>query len=94
MVNSLNTSEEKVKRRTFGEHLTSKDIFLEFIFPEIKDQLRQHIWVDLYCGEGNLILPILNHIPESERISFFEKHVYLFDVQPKMVEISVNNHEL
>ena len=91
MVNSFNSSEEKVNRRIFGEHLTSTDIFLKFIFPEIKDRLTQHIWVDLYCGEGNLILPILNHIPESERISFFEKHVYLFDVQPKMVEICIKN---
>lgn len=91
MVNSFNISEEKVNRRTFGEHLTSMDIFLKFIFPEIKDRLKQHVWVDLYCGEGNLILPILNHIPESERISFFEKHVYLFDVQPKLVEKCIKN---
>ena len=91
MVNSLEFFKEKVNRRTFGEHLTSTDIFLKFIFPEIKDRLKQHIWVDLYSGEGNLILPILNHVPESERISFFEKHVYLFDVQPKLVEMSIKN---
>jgi len=91
MVNSFNISEEKVNRRTHGEHLTSKDIFLEFIFPEIKDRLKQHIWVDLYCGEGNLILPILDYLPENEKISFFKNHVYLFDVQSKMVDKCIRN---
>jgi len=84
-------SEERVNRRTHGEHLTSKEIFLEFIFPEIKDRLKQHIWVDLYCGEGNLILPILEHLPDNEKISFFKNQVYLFDVQPKMVEKCIEN---
>jgi len=91
MVNSFNMSEERVNRRTHGEHLTSKEIFLEFIFPEIKDRLKQHIWVDLYCGEGNLILPILEHLPDNEKISFFKNQVYLFDVQPKMVEKCIEN---
>ena len=91
MVNSFNISEEKVNRRTHGEHLTSKDIFLEFIFPEIKDRLKQHIWVDLYCGEGNLILPILDHIPKNEKISFFKDHIFLFDIQSKMVKKCIKN---
>jgi hypothetical protein len=60
--------ELNIKRRTYGEHLTPIQIFEEFILPEIKDYIHQYIWVDLFAGEGNLILPILNLIPEHERV--------------------------
>ena len=67
----------KNKRRTFGEHLTSKKIFYEYILPYIRDILYDYIWVDLYAGEGNLILPILKLIPEPERIDFFKERIFL-----------------
>jgi len=79
------------KRREFGAHLTSIDIFKKFIFPEIKDILYKYTWVDLFCGEGNLILPILEVIPKKERIIFFKDHIYLFDIQKEMVEKSIEN---
>jgi methylase of polypeptide subunit release factors len=79
------------KRREFGVHLTSIDIFKKFIFPEIKDFLYKYTWVDLFCGEGNLILPILEVIPKNERIDFFKKHIFLFDIQKEMVEKSIEN---
>jgi type I restriction-modification system DNA methylase subunit len=79
------------KRREFGAHLTSIDIFKKFIFPEIKDILYKYTWVDLFCGEGNLILPILEAIPKNERIDFFKEHIYLFDIQKEMVEKSISN---
>jgi len=78
--------EEKSKRRALGVHLTSQDTFLTYIFPEIKNILHEHIWIDLYSGEGNLIFPILDNIPESERIDFFRNHIYLSDVQPQMIQ--------
>jgi type I restriction-modification system DNA methylase subunit len=40
---------------------------------------------------GNLILPILNLIPQEERESFFLKHIILFDIQEEMVEKAVKN---
>jgi hypothetical protein len=49
----------KNKRRTYGEHLTSISIFQKFILPEIEKDIYNYRWVDLFCGEGNLILPIL-----------------------------------
>jgi len=78
-------------RREFGAHLTSIDIFKNFIFPEIKDILHKHVWVDLFCGEGNLILPILEVIPKREREIFFKEHIFLFDIQKEMVEKSIRN---
>lgn len=79
------------KRREFGAHLTSVDIFKKFIFPEIKGVLRHFTWIDLFAGEGNLILPILEVIPENERIKFFKEHILLFDIQKEMVEKCINN---
>lgn len=81
-------------RRIFGEHLTSSRIFEQFIFPEIKDKLFDYLWIDLYAGEGNLILPILTKIPRNEREEFFKEHIFLSDIQEKMVnkciEIALN----
>ena len=78
-------------RREFGAHLTSVDIFKKFIFPEIKNILHKYVWIDLFCGEGNLILPILEAIPEREREKFFKDHIFLFDIQKEMVEKSIKN---
>ena len=83
-------SKEK-RRREFGAHLTSIDIFKNFIFPEIKDFLFRYTWIDLFCGEGNLILPLLNEIPRSKRIEFFKEHIFLFDIQKEMIDKSILN---
>ena len=79
------------KRRTYGEHLTPVEVFKEFILPEIKDKIYDYIWVDLFAGKGNLILPILELIPEKERINFFKKHIFLFDIQKELVEQAIKN---
>lgn len=81
------------KRREFGEHLTSVDIFREYILPEIKNQLYEYTWIDLFAGAGNLILPILEYIPIEKRIDFFKEHIYLFDIQKEMVIKSIANAE-
>jgi len=80
-----------VSRRVLGEHLTSKALFREHILPQIRPVLREYTWVDLYAGEGNLVLPILEEIPRSERAGFFKEHVLLFDIQPEMVRKAVAN---
>ena len=91
MVKNTLTSNEKAKRRTFGLHLTSIDIFYKYIFPEIKNCLDDYLWVDLYAGDGNLILPILDKIPKVNRQNFFMHHLYLFDVQEEMVQKCIKN---
>ena len=91
MVKNSKFINDKRDRRTLGVHLTSVDIFLKYIFPEIKNNIRKNIWVDLYAGEGNLVLPILNEITPEERVNFFENHIYLFDIQPEMVQKCINN---
>ncbi len=42
--------------------------------------------MDLYCGEGNLIFPILEKIPIAERLDFFKEHIYLSDIQQQMIQ--------
>jgi len=83
--------DERSSRRALGVHLTSVDLFLEYIFPEIENILERYIWVDLYCGEGNLILPILNHIPEDKRINFFQNQIFMYDIQNEMVNKCIQN---
>ncbi len=82
---------ESKKRRKYGQHFTTVSIFEEFIVPHIKDHLYDYIWVDLFAGEGNLILPLLNLVPESKRLSFFKSQIFLFDIQPEWTEKSIEN---
>lgn len=74
------------ERRDYGAHLTSVEIFKRFILPRIKDEIYNYCWVDLFAGEGNLILPILDIVPYKERKKFFKEHLFLFDIQKDMVE--------
>jgi len=90
-LDNVKSISERKNRRTYGVHLTSIDIFLEYIYPDIDDTIEDYIWIDLYCGEGNLILPILEFIPKHEKIEFFKKNIYLFDVQEEMIEKCIEN---
>ena len=83
----------KEERRTYGAHLTSVEIFKEFILPKIKDKLEQFAWIDLFAGEGNLILPILELIPTERRIEFFKEHIFLFDILKEMTDKATENAE-
>lgn len=74
------------ERRDYGIHLTSVEIFNRFILPRIKNEIYDYCWVDLFAGEGNLILPILETIPSEKRREFFKEHIFLFDIQKDMVE--------
>jgi len=93
MGNKAQDIEEKAKRRKYGQHLTSFDIFYQYILPEIKTILRNYLWVDLYAGEGNLILPILKEILPEEREKFFKDHIFLADVHEEMVKKCISNTE-
>ncbi|MCS7123331.1 MAG: N-6 DNA methylase [Candidatus Aenigmarchaeota archaeon] len=85
------TISSETKRRELGAHLTSVDIFKKYIFPEIKNLLYNYTWIDLFAGEGNLILPILEYIPKQKRIKFFKEHILLFDIQKEMVEKCISH---
>jgi len=82
---------EREERRTYGIHLTSIEIFKNFILPRIVDKIWYFSWVDLFAGEGNLILPILECIPLDKRIKFFEERIFLFDILEEMVEKAIEN---
>ncbi len=79
------------ERRKFGQHFTSPEIFESYILPEIKEIIKNYVWVDLFAGSGNLILPILKNIQKEQRIEFFKEHIYLFDVQEHCIEESINH---
>jgi len=81
------------RRRAYGEHLTPIRLFREFIFPEIRGHIHDYVWVDLFAGEGNLILPILESVAPNERIEFFRRHIFLFDIQEEMVEKAIRKAE-
>ncbi len=91
VIGFMDMKKTKSQIRLYGEHITSLDIFKEYILPEVKSKLYDYKWVDLFCGEGNLILPLLELLPESERVEFFSKHIFLFDIQKEMVEKSISN---
>lgn len=76
----------KAHRRANGVHYTPTKIFEEHIYPKIKDSLWDYCWIDLYCGEGNLLFPILGHIPEEKRNEFFAEHICMFDIDPHSIE--------
>ena len=82
---------DELKRKIYGVFETPREIFRSYILPRIRGELRNYLWVDLFCGEGNLILPILEEIPVKERVEFFREHIMMFDVLPEMVERAINN---
>ena len=49
-------------KRIYGDFLTPVSIVEKYILPSIESILYDYIWVDMFAGEGNLILPILNKI--------------------------------
>ena len=85
--------EDKVHRRSFGVHLTSSKIFVQYILPTILEELWNYTWIDLFAGEGNLILPILDSITPNKKVEFFKKHIFLFDIQDEMVQKCIKNAE-
>ncbi|MEM4134589.1 MAG: N-6 DNA methylase [Candidatus Micrarchaeia archaeon] len=79
------------KLKKYGAYITPISVFKEYILPMIKNDIYNYIWVDLFAGEGNLILPILEEIPKSDRIDFFRKHIFLFEIQEELVFKAIEN---
>lgn len=86
-----NSTPARLRRRRFGEHLTPIDIFERLIAPDALTNLYSFRWVDMFAGAGNLILPILSRVPPKDRCAFFVDRLFLFDIQPEMVERAVQN---
>ncbi|GBC93117.1 hypothetical protein HRbin15_01604 [bacterium HR15] len=82
-------SVERKRRRALGEHLTPAQLFHDYILPEIAPLRTQYRWVDLFAGKGDLILPLLELVPPPERADFFREHIFMYDIQPEMVECCV-----
>lgn len=80
----------KIEHKIFGEHITPVFVFDNYILPDILPVIKQYRWVDLFAGDGNLILPILKYVPTNERIDFFAEHIFLFDIQNEKVETCIN----
>jgi hypothetical protein len=80
---------EEQKRRIYGEHFTPTQIFNKYIKPYIKDIIYDYKWVDLFAGVGNLILPILDMVPENKRVHYFKEHIFLYDIYPEYVNKAI-----
>lgn len=80
---------DPLERKRYGVFETPTWIFEQYILPRIINKLHAYLWVDLFCGTGNLILPILKYIPAEKRIEFFEKHILMYDILPEMVEVAI-----
>jgi len=76
----------RLRRRANGVHYTPSSIFVEHVLPDLLYDLWRYCWVDLYCGDGSLIFPIVERIPAPRRPRFFEGHVRMFDIDADSVE--------
>ena len=79
------------QRRLLGSHLTPVNVFTDYVLPDIKPLMHDFVFLDLFCGEGNLILPMLDLIPLSERTDYFRKHIFMCDADPEMVNKAISN---
>ena len=93
MSNTYQNKAENKRRRKYGVHLTSTETFHEYIFPYIKNKIKDYLWIDLYAGEGNLVLPLLKQINKKDRINYFLNHIYLSDIQDEMIQNCINKAE-
>lgn len=77
---------ERKRRRALGEHLTPSALFREYVLPQLAPLRTQYRWVDMFAGDGDLILPLLELTPPAERAEFFREHIFLYDIQPEKVD--------
>jgi len=85
------TGKGKIEQRMLGMHFTPVEVFHRYIMPQIRDHLNDYLWVDMFCGEGNLILPMLDYIDRDRRGEFFRDHIMCFDIDKSAVERSIEN---
>ena len=79
------------QRRLLGSHLTPVSVFQDYVLPDLKPHMHDHMFMDLFCGEGNLILPMLDLVPRSERTYYFRMHIFMCDADPEMVDKAISN---
>ena len=77
--------------KQYGVFPTPIEIFENYIFGLIKDKINDFVFMDLFCGSGNLVLPILGHIDSDKRIDYFKDHIFMFDVLQEQVDKSIEN---
>jgi len=79
------------KTKKYGLFLTPVEVFNKYIYDYIKDKTNDYVFVDFFCGSGNLVLPILDHISPAQRNEYFKNHIFLFDILQSQVEIAIKN---
>lgn len=79
-------SSEKLTKKKRGQFYTPSELIKTFLLPEIRSMLWQRTWVDLYCGEGNLLLPLIEDIEVGKRELFFQEHIRGFDIEGAALE--------
>ena len=79
------------KTKKYGLFLTPVEVFDKYIYDYIKDKINDYAFVDFFCGSGNLVLPLLNHIPLEKRNEYFKSHIFLFDILQNQAEIAIKN---
>ncbi|MFN3621760.1 MAG: N-6 DNA methylase, partial [Nitrososphaerales archaeon] len=77
---SKTESESEILKKKRGAFYTPAELFSNYILPRIKDTLWDYTWIDLYCGKGDLIIPIVKAIEANQRSEFFSEHIRCFDV--------------
>ena len=78
-------------KKKYGLFLTPVEVFNNYIYKNIKDKINDYVFVDFFCGNGNLVLQILNHIQLEKRNEYFKNHIFLFDIIQNQVEIAIKN---
>ncbi|MCL4329727.1 MAG: N-6 DNA methylase [Candidatus Thermoplasmatota archaeon] len=79
-----------VGNRNYGEHLTPGRIVREYIVPWALPELFSYAIVDMFCGEGDMIIPLLEQVPAEKRAAFVSERVWLYDIQERMVSRTVD----
>lgn len=68
-----------------GIHYSPED-FYPHLRPYLLPHLHSHRFVDLFGGQGNLLLPLVQEVPPGERNAWAERHLLLVDLREEAVE--------
>ncbi|MDW8359221.1 MAG: N-6 DNA methylase [Candidatus Caldarchaeum sp.] len=90
--------EQRILKKKRGSFYTPDEVFERYILPRVRDVLWSFTWVDLYCGRGDLVAPLVRAVDVDERNEFFSEHVRCFDIDEqalstfaaRLVELGVN----
>jgi len=82
-----NVAETKLLKRKLGVFYTPEEVFDKYIMPKVEPLLWNYTWIDLYCGKGDLIIPLIKCVDEEKRSDFFKHHVKCFDIDENSLSI-------